>query len=509
MPDGNQVSFPDDMPKEQIQGLIAKKFPQDVASHYIEVGQALQSGMSWGQVAKSAVTNAPSSAFQFGKAMVEPFAHPVDTAENLGAIGKGVMQKLGLASGQDSEKYADAVGKFLKDRYGSVDAIKKTLATDPVGVAADVSMILTGGGSAAARAPGIIGKVGEVAATAGRAVDPLSAVGAAAKVGGRVASEVGGIYTGSGSSAIQMAAKAGQEGGEAGKAFRENLTGSANVVDVVDEARKAATQLRLDRGNVYRANMAKVGSDKTVLDFTGIDQAIQRVSGVKTFKGQVISAKTQGVRQEITDAVEGWKNLEPAEYHTADGLDALKQKIGSIRDSTQYGTPDRLIADAAYKSVYKTIADQVPEYAKAMKGYEEASSIIREVDGELSLKPNANVSTSLRKLQSVLRNNVSTNFGRRAELVELLQKSGAKNLMEKLAGQALSDWAPRGLSRLIVGGEGAAILANPEHATHLLLGIIGSSPKLWGGASYATGAATRLPLRQLGQSAFQAGRLPQ
>jgi hypothetical protein len=56
--------------------------------------------------------------------------------------------------------------------------------------------------------------------------------------------------------------------------------------------------------------------------------------------------------------------LDPAEFHTPEGIDPLKQKIGDIRDATQYGTPERVAANGIYNAVRQTIVDQAPEYAK-------------------------------------------------------------------------------------------------------------------------------------------------
>lgn len=531
MPDGTNVSFPDDMPADKIKSLIAKKFPNDVASHFNNMAQGLASGMSWydkllmqgvpedqrandpaSKAISTAISNVPSSAADFVKNTAQAVIHPIDTAENLGSIGKGVLQKLGILSGKDAKPYADAVGKFLMDRYGSKEAVTKTLENDPVGVAADVSMLLSGGGSAAARLPGVAGKVGEAVSAVGRTIDPMNAVAATARGAGKVAAEGTGISTGVGSDALKVAAQAGAEGGSAGKAFLDNLTGAADPNAVVSEAKAAVSQLRQERGNVYRQEMAKIGADNTVLDFQKIDDAVQKVAAVKTYKGQNLSPKTAAVRQELTDAVDEWKNLPAGDFHTAEGLDALKQKIGEIRDSTQAGTPDRLVADNVYKAIYNTITDQAPEYAKVMKGYEEASGLIREMEKTLSLNPKASIDTSLRKLQSVLRNNVNTNYGRRAELVDFLQRAGAPNLMQKLAGQMLSSASPRGLGRVLAGGEGTSALAallagHPAVAGGLAASLAASSPLLAGGAAYGAGAATRLPLRTLGRSAFQAGRL--
>jgi hypothetical protein len=63
-----------------------------------------------------------------------------------------------------------------------------------------------------------------------------------------------------------------------------------------------------------------------------------------------------------------------------------------------------------------------------------------------------------------MRDNVNTNYGTRADLVKLLQDSGAKNLLTKIAGQSLKSFEPRGLARVTAGlgtiatGAGAALL---------------------------------------------------
>lgn len=131
----------------------------------------------WSDVAISAVEHIPSSAWEAGKNIVQPILHPIDTATSIKNIGQGVLEKTGAMSGDEHVKYADAVGEFIKDRYGGMENFKKTLSEDPVGVLMDASMVLTGGGAIAARAPGIAGKVGEVASTVGRATDPLMMAG--------------------------------------------------------------------------------------------------------------------------------------------------------------------------------------------------------------------------------------------------------------------------------------------------------------------------------------------
>ncbi len=429
-PDGNtyRIAGPEGATDDQVREQVLRQHPA-----------AGRAPMSMADVGMGALTNAPASAVQFGKDFIQPFLHPIETATNIKNLGQGVLQKTGLISGEEQIPAVDAVGRHFAERYGGLENIKRTLATDPVGLAGDASMLLTGGGSAAGRVPGLIGRVGKVVGEAGRALDPLSAVGRVAKTAGSkvVAPLIGDIGTGTGAESVRRAAGAGYTGGRAGETFQENLRGTASMDDVVADARNAVRQMRQERGRIYRAEMQRVGADTQVLDFSKIDRAVRSTAGIQTFKGMPLSPSTHQIRGEIELAVAEWRNLDPRQFHTPAGLDALKKKIGDLRDSTQYGTPERLVADRVYQSIRSTIVKEFPRYGKIMKGYEEASKTIKELERTLSLNPNATVDTALRKLQSVLRNNVNTNYGKRKHLADLLVNAGAPHLMEALAGQAM------------------------------------------------------------------------
>jgi hypothetical protein len=458
-----------------------------------------------------ATQNVPHSALEFGKNIVQPFIHPVDTAVGIKNLGLGILEKSGISANHDHEKYADAVGKFFVDRYGSLEAAKRTFENDPVGMAGDLAMLLTGGGGAAARLPGLAGKIGEIASATGRVVDPMRAVDAAgrvvSKVGGEAAAQIAGVTTGVGAQPLKVAAEAGYEGGPRAQAFRESITGAAPMEEAVNEARGALAQLRQERGDSYRQAMSKtgtIGADATILDFNKIDNAVMKAEGIQTYSGrygtgptQVLSPKTEGIRSEMVGEIEKWKQLDPTEFHSAEGIDALKKKLGDIRDDTAPHTPARVAADRIYNAVRQTIVDQVPAYAKVMKGYEEASKQIKEIETTLSLKPTASVDTALRKLQSTLRDNVNTSFGRRTELAKFLVNAGAPHLMEKLAGQSLQAWMPRGVARIVASGEvpaaGAAALAgHPLVAAAVIPSLAAASPRLMGNTFYGAGRFGRV-----------------
>lgn len=505
-----------DRQAQEVDAIVASvKGPQTVIPPEGITGSApLKPGMSMLDVAKGAVTNAPASAVQFGSDLIQPIIHPVDTAVAIKNLGAGLLQKVGILSGDDQVKYADAVGKFFADRYGGVEEVKNAVATDPVGVLSDISMVLTGGGSLAARAPGIAGKVGEVVRTAGQVTDPLNAVGKAATLGGRAAAEVvGGIGTNTGPGVLIEAAKAGYEGGAREKTLVQAMKHDVPIGEIVDDARKAVDTMRKDRGDAYRAAMKQISQDATVLDFAKIDTAVQAVQSVKNYKGQDLSPTTQAIRAEITAAIDDWKKLDPKQFHTAEGLDALKQKIGDIRDGAAYGTPERKVSDAAYHAVRQTIVDQAPEYAKVMKGYEEASAIIKDIEKTLSLGERANIDTAVRKLQSTMRTNVNSNFGKRGELVDLLVNAGAVNLLSKIAGQSLNAWTPHGFGKLVAGGAGAlgvgAFAAGQTISGPASVGLaLASSPRIAGNLALASGRGAKLAnqFSRVAAPSFQIGR---
>lgn len=436
--------------------------------------------LQWRDIPGAMLENFGSSAKQYGKDIVQPIIHPIDTAEGLGKLALGALQKA-IPGVQSQEVNADAFGKFLVDRYGSLENVRQTIGKDPVGFFADVSGMFTG-----ASALG-----GKPFAIAGKVTDPAQAVVQGARGVGKVAGRVGasavGQLSGIPGSTYRRAAAAGDAGGDAMKALTENMRGDVPMESVVTDARRAVGNMKTAKNTNYRQGMKSVSADTTVLDFAPVDKALRDISDIGTYKGKKLNKSTEGVWRQLVDTIDDWRNSDPKEFHTPEGMDALKQAIGDIKDSTEYGSQSRIMANKVYSAVRKQIADQAPDYARTMQGYEQASDIIKEIEKTLSLKPDANIDTSLRKLQSVMRNNVNTTYGRRVDLAQVLEQAGASNLMEKLAGQSLNTLRPRGLAGLYPTAAALASLSNPSTLAAIPL----SSPRLMGEAALATGKANR------------------
>jgi hypothetical protein len=292
-----------------------------------------------------------------------------------------------------------------------------------------------------------------------------------------------GMTTGAGAETFGTAYRAGKEGGTS---FLDNMRGNVPMTDVLDSAKDALSKMRIERGNQYRSGMVDIANDKSVINFTPIENAVNSLQKMGSFKGQVINKNAAGTVEELSGLVNQWKALDPAEYHTPEGLDALKKAIGDVRDATQFGTPGRKAADTAYNAVKAQIDMQAPTYAKVMKDYSQASEALTEIEKSLSLGNKAAADTSMRKLQSLMRNNVNTNYGNRLDLAKTLEDKGA-DILPAVAGQAASSFTPRGLQGLAATGAGVAGLANPV----TLAALPFTSPRLMGELSYGLGAMNR------------------
>lgn len=457
----------------------------------------------WSTVGQQALINAPSSAAHLVEGVASAIAHPIDTASGVLDIAAGGLQnmlpkgvvdfinkKFPSASAQEAQDKAAAVGKFYVDRYGSMEGFKQALAKDPVGVMADGVTLLSGGAGLAKAAN--LPRVSEALTTASRAIDPvLQGTKLAAKAGkitGTGLSEIiGGMGTHTGGESIRRMAQAGFEGGDKARTAAAMMRDSGEIGDLLADAQNALNRIKQVRSSAYTKSMQNVSKDKTILSFTDVDTAVNNALSVKKFKGKSISPSTTKIQDELLAVVDDWKKQNPVDFHTAEGLDALKQSIGDIRDATEFGTPSRKVADMVYNSVKSEIVKQAPEYSKIMKNYSEASELISEIQRHLLGKDHGSPITATRKLQSLLSAS-GKNKSLEMNLIKQLEKAGAPNLMAGLSGISLQGVAPRGLAGQAGIGLGG-------------LGIITGNPML--GVPYLAMQSPRL----MGETALLSGKV--
>jgi hypothetical protein len=465
--------------------------------------------MSWGEVGQKALENTPSSAVQFGSDMVQPFLHPVQTAQSLSDLVTGgienaipvneTLNKIGLGRSPETvnreKELAGAVGSFYKDRYGSMEGFKRAVASDPVGVMGDVSTVLTGGGTAAAKVAGAGSKTARALNTAARVTNPLivptKAIEATGKITGGTAKAILGATTGTSGDTIGEAFQAGRAGGKQSKAFLDNLRGKESQEAVIDEARAAVGNIADARGKQYQQDMAGIKANRDPMDFKPVEDTFQALVDGMFHEGHAaVSKKTVSKLRDIGKVIDEWSK--DPKMHNAIGFDILKRRIDDMMpafgDSGRTAAAERAVTHMR-NSVKSLIVQRFPEYAEAMKNFETSKGIQREIEKSLSLGKGNTADQTLRKLQSLTRNNVNTNYGARAQSAKTLADAGADTLMPKLAGQAMNTWVPRGLMQpLLAGGlAGGAAVFNPA----FLAGLPLASPRLVGEATRGLGALAK------------------
>jgi hypothetical protein len=465
---------------------------------YIHADQAItaqpKTERSFGNVATSAVQNLIPSTGRLIGGVAEAVMSPVKTARSLVDLGAGAIQNAlpeslvnAIGADKPSQELASNVGQFYKERYGSMPSFKEALATDPAGVAADAASVLTGGSLAAARVPGM-SRLAEGLKRSASAVDPLANVargaGAITRGVGSTAAGILGNTTGAGSEAIKQAYGAGRAGGSKAAEFSGNMRGNVPMTDVLDAAKADLSVMQKMKSAEYNKNMQSVRGNKEVIDFTGINKSLADAKDKVMYGSQVKNPQAAQALSSMQKEIGDWNKLDPAQYHTPEGMDALKQKIGGIVESIPFEAKTaRMVGNDVYNSVKSEITKQAPEYAKTMKDYVAASDQIKEIERALSLGQKSSVDTAMRKLQSLMRNNVNTNYGNRQALARQLEQMGGKDLMPALAGQALNSPTPRGLQALGATGTGVAAFFNPS----VLPLLAAQSPRLAGEAALAAG----------------------
>lgn len=371
----------------------------------------------------------PSAAAMAG-GMYEAITNPIQTAKGLGLAAYGGARNVAEAtlptgafeaikSIEDPEtakqavEVANAIGGIYKDRYGSVNQLLDTIRTDPVGAAADLSIIFSGGAAATTKLPTVSKALG----TIGRGLDPVGALtgkvietGARAAAGGinylatsaptRALNEMAAGY---GPELVQAARTAPRYPGVAptfaeatvdvpaprvqavGKQAREiqpeveTVRGRAQQQTMLaDLERISGTPAQREAADKARNAQAKVDYGKAfpkiVQEDAQLTDLLKRPSTRKAFNRAVKLARESGEAFDLNAGVAG----APAEYKVRN-LHRVKQAMDDLLTN-----PERFgIGASEAKAIGDTrteflnwLEGNVPEYKTARENYAKASKAL-------------------------------------------------------------------------------------------------------------------------------------
>jgi hypothetical protein len=472
--------------------LQSAEKPQGAYNRFLESLRNPQTGNAKGVVGPALVGGAGE--LVRGAGALTQFAFP-EAGTRIAEVGEALTEgakKVNPVSGTIGQigSYALPFGGVQKamTAVGSVPAVQRMTSMIPSFARATGQQAAIGAGTGYALTPDEAGRgesalFGAIGGAGGELIRPI------AKAGGNLASEVIGNLSGVGSQAYKTAYNAAVEGGDKLKALASNLRKQAPMENVVDDALIGLRNMGTNLQNQYRSGMVNVKNDKTVLDFAGIDKALNDAQSLGVFKGKVTNQSIVDEVGKVKAIVDDWKAQNPKDFHTPEGMDELKKTIGIELEKIPFEQSTlRKAVGGIYSSVRDEIKKQAPVYDDVMKKYSEGMDYASELKKSLSLGNKASVDTSLRKLQSVMRDNVNTNYGNRVNYAEMLEQASGKPIMAQLAGQSLSTFTPRGLQKVLPSVTGAGAYALDPM---LLAALPAQSPRLMGEATILAGKASR------------------
>lgn len=349
------------------------------------------------------IGNVPSSAVGLVKSVGTAVLNPIDTVKSVGNIIKGAGAKIGETLLEDTSigqnllqkanerriaagmqpmtanekgkiqidetpelKVINQVGKFVTDRYGTLDKFKETVIEDPVGVLADISTILSGGAAAATKV-GTVSKVGSISnigtklSKAAQLTEPINAVtktigGTTKAIGdttlGRMIKEVtptpSKLTEGQVTKALDLTqGDLTSIGKKTGNNVTDFIVKNNLIKDTPEAVAESLNDLRKTQKDLKTSEIAKVTNiytpeqipsvmqalDTIIADIDGVAGLEKQVANMKAIRGQ----KTLSL-SDIQDAqylIDENSNIyskigDTNSSKTARGLDNLRQDIRSF-----------------------------------------------------------------------------------------------------------------------------------------------------------------------------------
>ena len=403
------------------------------------------------------------------------------------------------------------LGAYFKKKYGGWEEIKRTFAEDPASLLLDLSAVFSGGATLAPKLAKIADAINPITQTANLTKKASTPVAAAVDT----------LTTGSGIDAVKNAVKSGAKSITAPisnaynmakgnmpkgdifegtnsfvKAMRERP--GYGIDDMLSKAKGNLTDMKIAKNKQYTDDMAKLSTDKTQLAFDGVVKALKtaKESFGMSRSGVVKNEEVMNLLRRMEDKIDAFRKKgarTPADF------DDMKQSLQGMFDPKSSDAQILTAGSSVVRAVGDDIAKQAPAYRKTMADYGEASGLVQEIEKTLSLGKKSQADTAIRKLTSVMRNNVNTNYGARGNLAKMLADSGKSvDLLERITGSAFSSYMPKGLRAAGAGLGGAGGLTTGIVGIPTVMALLATqSPKIIGELLYKIGQGGAIPAKLL------------
>lgn len=406
MPDGTQVNFPDEMPPEQIKGLIASKFPNAVpqeptmpAIGRTALDQGLQGAtFNFGKDITARLGALGAYGVQATTDLPTESQDPTIAGYNLGAVGRGINSLQALTNEATQ-------GTGIKGLEGNKERLDNELHQRPVlSIGSNIAgALLTGGASATTKGGGaiadslssgeILGQDLELAgriakgAAAGATAGGISGFGAGSGIEDRLQGGVGSAETGAalGAAAPVVGAVANEVASTVGNATK-------GVVARGEDALDSAYQTIRDRSSAAYDKMRQVGATFTPQKTQNIMDELKNAFVKDGIVNGRLHDKTISVLKDMQDAAAngdfGLEHLDQWRQLFGEVAGDFNDKINSRKASILINKIDDIVEKVSPKDLQNGSTEAVDalktgraEYSKARK-FEQVSDIIQKSDGD-------------------------------------------------------------------------------------------------------------------------------
>lgn len=489
----------------------------------------VEDSMPIGDVASGALRNLPGSTMKMGKDLWGAVSHPIDTATSMYELAKGAIQ-LAIPGEQGNEALARQVGKMYQERYGDWENAKRLISEDPATALSDLSLFISGGATAGAKAVQLGSKLGkpgtqmvrqgtqlpnlpttklgklqsglEKTAKYGNLVDPfaLSAYGAG-KMGsaafGTLAPAVTGKLTGMGEDVVKQNFDAGLR---TGVGFNKNPTPWQRGFQAADDADTLVRKAKSNLSDLSRQESAKymkkldeMGKNNQPIPWLPLQKKFYAIGkSMYDETGKIFQVADKAEIDKLGELVNVFEEFKRnPDKHTLIGFDELKKKLWKVKIPANMKDAKN-VRKRLSGAVKGEIVNIYPAYQDMVGKYDEYLGLRADLEGAFGKGIKASdkheaLNTTLQKLQSAMRNQVNTGMGNKRKLLNKIDPT--QELADQIAGQASRPIMPRGMmgSYGPATALGAGAIGGPAAGLGLLAA---ESPNLVGRVSHMAGRAS-------------------
>jgi len=253
-----------------------------------------------------------------------------------------------------------------------------------------------------------------------------------------------------------------------------------------DALEKVKADIRISRtgqnaGRLYIKNTTTGILEPTKITTVGVKQELTKT--LKEFNPKILSKTENNQISELKNLINEWDDITPL------GLNDLKR---ALRNRINIGNSKELnaIITRVENNLRNYVNTRAPQIGEMNRNYAEASEFINKLQKELfGTTSRLSDSTKLNRLLSAFNQKSDV----RTKLIEELGEKTGQDLLNEIAGAAMSSWLPTGwVQRFVLGGVGGGAAVSSGIGLPLVAGVAGASPRIVGKATRVLGQASRL-----------------